>query len=276
MLPACLYITSPPTRVYAPGTIPPDLHILTVRKSPYKVTSIPQLREYSPQLTKQLLQKFAKYIRSADGGGLKHESSYAFSVSKVIEAVGGLAYLTADNIVKTYLTPHMTQSQEITQSTSTIRVRIYALAHFCAFIQFKNFEHLTALKKRCSTIASRYRKWICSLRSQFGEERAARRDADFHSRLTAEQLCLYRVSDYANGAARSLLSTPVADMDIDMFNQGRNHVIIMLCITNGNRAGVLKNMKAPHLLQPRKGVETEAGGRGDLRRSYRHCLGGRR
>jgi len=151
-------------------------------------------------------------------------------VSKVIEAVGGLPYLTTDNIVKTFITPHMSKTQEIQQSTSTVKVRIYALAHFCALIEFKNFTHLMALKKRCHTITTRYKKWISFLRSQFGEERAARRDADFQSRLTAEQLCLYRLSAYADAATHSLLnSTAVADVDV--FNQGRNHFIIMLCIT---------------------------------------------
>jgi len=116
-----------------------SVNLLEVKKSPYKIKAIPQLPIYTPELTKQVLHSFSMHVKSADGGGLKHCEQYSSHVGKIIDVVGGLEYLTAENIVIQYLTPHMDNTAQNKESTSTVKVRLYALAHFCSFIEFIDF-----------------------------------------------------------------------------------------------------------------------------------------
>jgi len=71
-----------------------------------------------------------------------------------------------------------------------------------------------------------------------------RRDAEYHARLTVEQVYAYRNSSYAQAARDSLLAPLPVDVNEvkNFFIRGRNHLLVMLCITKGNWAGVLKHM----------------------------------
>jgi len=47
----------------------PTTNLLEVRNSPYKVRTVSQLREYTQELSEQILEKFSEHVKSADGRG---------------------------------------------------------------------------------------------------------------------------------------------------------------------------------------------------------------
>ena len=224
-----------------------DSHELPVESSPNEEVLVsPGVPPQFPEI----FDSFKEYMSSVDAGRKARPEMYVLGARQVMEAVGmDFTCLTRSNVRKKFYEPleaKIRTKEGCKFSIKTLRNKLRFLEYFCNYL----------LSDICAgwvieTWVGEIRKlkgdlpgWRQSLRGPCTSEEIHRRVLDGQQPVTLHDIHKYRQSQYAivstqilQNRRQEVASAPsVAD-----FLRCRNHLLVLLSISNAHRSGVLSN-----------------------------------
>jgi len=193
---------------------------------------------------------FEQHMSSIDGGSRSRPEMYSLAVKQILAAVGNsMSDLTKDNVRLRYIEPKLSMSTNSSSQLSikTMRNKLLSLEYFSAFVLevLKDADASDAivvenLRKLHSCLPS----WRKSLRGRCTAEDVRRRVQDGTEQLLPSDINNYLTSEYASYASHLLHSKQSVEHwtpTLYDFTRARNHLLVLLCVGNAHRTGVLIN-----------------------------------
>lgn len=189
----------------------------------------------------RLIEEFKQHVASIDGGAKVRPEAYSLAAKQILNAVGNnIALLTKDKVYSLYVNPMLTQQSEL--RVKTIRTKLKHLEYFCKYLIEEKAHLLGAESAEMTRIISALPAWRQSLKRKCLAEDVARRVQDVAERIYPKDIATYLLSDYAKSANHLLISAGSASgySSYD-FIRARNHLLVLLSVSNAHRTGVLTN-----------------------------------
>jgi hypothetical protein len=190
---------------------------------------------------------FQMFLKSMDGGRMRGSDGYVLSVKQILSKLGSdISNLTKDTVRSLYFEPLLKTSGESGKrgkvlSCKTLRNKLCALKHFCKFLSRDDCMVSSNVKINVKKILESLPGWSYSMRDLCSAQDALKSLNDLDCKITPSDCSKYLSSNYAQNAADLLQKSnniPLCDVD---FWKCRNHVILVLCLANAHRSGVLCN-----------------------------------
>jgi len=188
---------------------------------------------------------------SLDGGEKKKPKSYELAARQVLKAVGGnISSLTKDNVLNTYVATNTGSKSLI--SVKTTQNKLKGLEYFCKFLMSPSRKRLLDnIGSECHANLMRLQNalpgWRSSLSKRALVDDVKRQVKDYREKITAEECNDYLQCEFGKYAHTLLLNAqiqPSAKMVCTShsdFVNSRNHLLILIILSNATRAGVLTN-----------------------------------
>ena len=140
--------------------------------------------------------------------------------------------------------PCLSNAGKVPVSVKTVRGKLLALEYFCQFVLKEVLPHSSAsscnLSSKLSELHAVLPAWRQSLRVKCSLEEVRRRVQDSEEQISPQHIQNYLCSDYAKHAERMLLSGQILESVSNYdFTRCRNHILVLLCVGNAHRTGVL-------------------------------------
>jgi len=190
-----------------------------------------------------LINEFKEHMAGVNGGAKARPEAYSLASKQILNAVGNdIARLTKDNIYAMYVNPMLTHQSEV--SVKTIRSKLKHLEYFCKYLIEEKSQMLEDTGSNTADITrviNALPAWRQSLKKKCLAEEVQRRVLDVAEQIYPKDIQNYLASNYATSARDLLSSASSSKYNSYDFARARNHLLVLLSVSNAHRTGVLTN-----------------------------------
>lgn len=212
--------------------------------------------EVDVSIDEESVNKFSKWLQSADGGlkSMKSAKQHAYQlkvVAKVVDDKSRLSEVLCKQSLEKFLHKYVLEKKFLPGTTKSY---LASVVHFYNYLILQG--NLSATNKlKVQTMIPCLRRWIASFRKQCSERTLQRMDDDIQHLVTPEDIHKFDNSEPACTAVKILgwaVASEVHSVSLQDFVLVRDYLLAQIALTNANRAGVLSNMTIKQVKEARE------------------------